>query len=120
MRESDVDDLCPALLTELTRLGTAYLAVSEAPDEELVARLRKQWDRAFILNPRTAPRPTGPEDLDLVERGAADMLSFGVLFLANPDLPIRLARGGPFNEPNRSAFYGGGDEGYIDYPALDD
>jgi len=33
------------------------------------------------------------------------MVSFGVLFLANPDLPARLARGGPFNEPDPATFY---------------
>ena len=34
--------------------------------------------------------------------GTADMVSFGALFLANPDLPTRLAAGGPFNTPDRA------------------
>jgi N-ethylmaleimide reductase len=50
----------------------------------------------------------------------ADMVSFGKLFLANPDLPRRLAIGGPFNDPDPATFYGGGDHGYVDYPALAD
>ncbi len=50
--------------------------------------------------------------------GRADLVSFGVLFLANPDLPERLRRGGPYNAPDLSTFYGGGAEGYTDYPAL--
>jgi N-ethylmaleimide reductase len=58
--------------------------------------------------------------LHLVEDGTADLLSFGSLFLANPDLPRRLARGGPFNAPDPATFYGGADHGYIDYPPLDD
>ncbi|UOZ03439.1 alkene reductase [Amycolatopsis sp. WQ 127309] len=120
MADPEADELYPALVAELKRIGLAYLEVSEAPDTDLVARLRKQWEGVFILNPRTAPRPTGLEDLALVEQGATDMISYGALFLANPDLPTRLAAGGPFNTPKPEAFYGGGDEGYIDYPTLED
>ena len=50
--------------------------------------------------------------------GRADLISFGKLFLANPDLPKRLARGAPLNPPDHSTFYGGGEQGYTDYPAL--
>jgi N-ethylmaleimide reductase len=55
--------------------------------------------------------------------GHADMVSFGSLFLANPDLPQRLARDAALNRPDPSTFYGVGPEhlerGYTDYPALD-
>jgi 2,4-dienoyl-CoA reductase-like NADH-dependent reductase (Old Yellow Enzyme family) len=37
---------------------------------------------------------------------------------ADPDLPRRLAGGGPFNAPDPSTFYGEGPGGYTDYPAL--
>ncbi|PAX84604.1 alkene reductase, partial [Streptomyces albidoflavus] len=47
-----------------------------------------------------------------------DLVSYGQLFLANPDLPARLRAGGPFNEARRATMYGGGAEGYTDYPAL--
>jgi len=57
-------------------------------------------------------------ELALVEDGTADMISFASLFLANPDLPARLAAGGPFNSPDRATFYGGDEHGYTDYPAL--
>jgi N-ethylmaleimide reductase len=50
--------------------------------------------------------------------GWADMVSFGVLYLANPDLPARLAQGGPYNVPDISTFYGGDERGYTDYPIL--
>ena len=48
--------------------------------------------------------------------GLADLISFGVPFLANPDLPERFAEGAPLNTPNRDTFYMGGASGYIDYP----
>lgn len=43
---------------------------------------------------------------------------FGQPFLANPDLVERLRRGAALNKPNPATYYGGGAEGYIDYPAL--
>ncbi|KAG9027782.1 hypothetical protein FRB95_007389 [Tulasnella sp. JGI-2019a] len=41
---------------------------------------------------------------------------FGRAFIANPDLPLRLKYDLPLNEPDRSTFYTGGAQGYIDYP----
>ncbi|WP_119964091.1 alkene reductase [Simplicispira lacusdiani] len=55
-----------------------------------------------------------------VASGAADIVSFGRAFLANPDLVARLRRGAPLNAPDRATFYGGGARGYTDYPALGD
>jgi N-ethylmaleimide reductase len=50
--------------------------------------------------------------------GAADLVSFATLFIANPDLPERFRRGAPFNAPERKTYYGGAAAGYTDYPAL--
>jgi N-ethylmaleimide reductase len=50
--------------------------------------------------------------------GDADAIAFGVLFLANPDLPERFRRGAELNTPDPKTFYGGGEKGYVDYPAL--
>jgi N-ethylmaleimide reductase len=55
----------------------------------------------------------------VLQAGLADLVAFGQLFLANPDLPERFRRGAPLNAPNPQTFYGGGPEGYIDYPAID-
>jgi 2,4-dienoyl-CoA reductase-like NADH-dependent reductase (Old Yellow Enzyme family) len=54
----------------------------------------------------------------VIQSGEADAVGFGVLFIANPDLPHRLAIGAPLNLPEPSTFYGSGPEGYVDYPAL--
>lgn len=117
--EDDLEAAYAALLAELAPLGLVYIHVMETPGlRELTTALRAQWPGAFILNPGTHPAPTGPADLALVEDGTADLISFGSLFLANPDLPVRLAQGGPFNEPDRTAYFGGDHRGYTDYPAL--
>lgn len=100
-------------------LGLAYLHVLGAGAPELTPRLRKQWDGPFLLNPATPGSRTGPAQLSLIEDGSTDLLSFGALFLANPDLPARLAAGGPFNNPDMTKAYGGDHNGYTDYPALD-
>jgi N-ethylmaleimide reductase len=55
----------------------------------------------------------------VIERGDADLVAFGKLFIANPDLPERFRKNAPLNEPVVSAFYGGGEHGYIDYPTLE-
>ncbi|QQL45917.1 alkene reductase [Sulfuriroseicoccus oceanibius] len=54
----------------------------------------------------------------LVESGVADAVSFGRWFIANPDLPQRFAQDAPLNEADPNTFYGGGSEGYTDYPFL--
>jgi N-ethylmaleimide reductase len=53
-----------------------------------------------------------------IASGDGDLVAFGRLYLANPDLPERIRQGGPYNQPNPATFYGGGAEGYTDYPTL--
>ena len=48
----------------------------------------------------------------------ADLVAFGRAFISNPDLVERLQRGAPLNAWDKSTFYGGGAQGYTDYPAL--
>ncbi|ASU85846.1 alkene reductase [Nocardiopsis gilva YIM 90087] len=108
-----------ALIDAIAPLGLAYLHVCEAgPIRDISTDLRKRFDGAFILNPYTPDRPTGLDELSLIEDGTADILAYGIAFLANPDLPARLAAGGPFNEADPSTFYGGDERGFTDYPAL--
>ncbi|MEV4109891.1 alkene reductase [Nonomuraea sp. NPDC049695] len=116
--EDDIEETYGTLVTRLAPLGLAYLHLVENPDRDLTRRLRKEWPGAFILNPFTHPAPTGPDALELVEDGTADMITFGALFLANPDLPARLATDGPYNTPDPAAFFGGDHRGYTDYPTL--
>ncbi|HUW49599.1 MAG TPA: alkene reductase [Sulfuricella sp.] len=51
--------------------------------------------------------------------GYADLVAFGALFIANPDLPERFARNVPLNTPDQGTFYGGDEKGYTDYPFMD-
>jgi N-ethylmaleimide reductase len=58
--------------------------------------------------------------MDAMATGRADAVAFGKAFIGNPDLVERLRRDAPLAEANRATFYGGGAEGYTDYPALTD
>ncbi|MFC4166271.1 alkene reductase [Teichococcus aestuarii] len=101
---------------ELGRRKIAFLFAREheAPDR-IGPQLRAAFGGPFIANERFSPEQAAA---DLAE-GRADAISFGLKFIANPDLPERLRLGAPLNEVNRDTLYAGGAEGYVDYPALD-
>jgi N-ethylmaleimide reductase len=109
-------------LTELG--GLAYLHVVEAPvatggpDDHAVCAtdlVRPVYKGTLIstggYTVETAERA--------VEKGRADLIGFGRLFIANPDLPERIRTGAPLNEPNAETFYTPGERGYVDYPSLE-
>jgi 2,4-dienoyl-CoA reductase-like NADH-dependent reductase (Old Yellow Enzyme family) len=54
----------------------------------------------------------------VVAKGEADAVAFGKWFIANPDLPRRLATGATLNAVRADKFYHPTAEGYTDYPAL--
>ncbi len=122
MCDSDPGKTFRTLVTELARLDLAYLHVVEesgapetAPRFDMTG-LRALWNGPYIVN--------GNYDYNratkVIADGRADFVSFGKLFLANPDLPLRFARRAPLNVPDRRSFYGGDDRGYIDYPFLEE
>lgn len=121
---NDIDEPAPeatytALVRAIEPLGLAYLHILEAtPIRELTLALRKAFSGTVVINVHSEG-PTGPNDHTVIDDGIADLISYGALFLANPDLPARLKAGGPFNTPDPSTFFGGDARGYTDYPALD-
>lgn len=76
--------------------------------------LRKEFAGAWIVN--------NGYDLELatkaVSSGYADLVAFGKLYLANPDLSERFKQNAALNEPDSKTFYGGDEKGYTDYPFL--
>ena len=123
MSDSDTITTFSYLAGELDRRRLLYLHVSEAvagpmapPPGTVRAApmLRRRFKGALILN--------GGYDAQSAEaaisQGKADLVAFGVPFLANPDLPTRYARHAPLNAPDQATFYGGDAKGYIDYPSL--
>ncbi|MEL6373009.1 MAG: alkene reductase [Pseudomonadota bacterium] len=59
---------------------------------------------------------TRESGMALVEEGGADLIAYGRLFIANPDLPARFKADLALNPYDRATFYGGDHRGYTDYP----
>jgi len=103
----------------LDDLGVAYLHIAEAdwddapgmPDAFREA-LRMIYRGTLIYSGKY----TKARAEHALARGWADLIGFGRPFIANPDLPERLRRDLPLNDGNRSRYFGGGAEGYTDYP----
>jgi|SRR4051794_7891590 len=115
----DVEATYTTLVREIAPLGLAYLSVLHAePDSDLVQRLRKEFGGAFLLNSGFAEVTTRESAQRLLDDDLADAVVVGRPFLANPDLVERWRTGAGLNEPDPDTFYGGGAEGYTDYPTL--
>ncbi len=114
------DDLSvyEVLVAGLAELGLAYLHVVAEADDPIVAKLRGMWPNTFVLNTGFAADSDRDTMEAVIEDGTADAVSVGRPFLANPDLVRRWTEGAELNAPQQETFYGGGAEGYTDYPAL--
>ncbi len=116
--ETDTEATYWALLEGLDPLGLLYLHVVEGPETDYAEGLRKRWSGPFVLNTGFTGVSSLAAAQGAVDSGATDLFSLGRAFVANPDLVERLRSGAPLAEPDPATFYGGGAEGYTDYPAL--
>jgi N-ethylmaleimide reductase len=115
---ADVAATYSALVDGIADLGLAYLSVLADPAQELVQRLRKDFGGVLIANDGFGEVTTREKAQAVLDADLADAVAVGRLFLANPDLPARWQQGADLNEPDPDTFYGGGAEGYTDYPSL--
>ncbi|MFA5963903.1 MAG: alkene reductase [Sphingomonas sp.] len=108
----------------LSDIGIGFLELREpGPDgtfgrtdvPRLSPEIRKVFAGPLVLNSDYLTVAAAQERIDA---GVADAISFGRSFLANPDLPARLAAGAPLNDSDMATWYSQGPEGYVDYPAL--
>jgi len=116
------------LVHQLAPLGLAYIhlivGATGGPREvegrpfdytSLHALYRKHGGQgAWMLNNGYTDKAGAQAALD----AGADIVAFGRPYIANPDLVARLRQDAPLNTPDRATFYGGGAEGYTDYPTL--
>lgn len=125
---NDVSDSDPAanygyIVGQLDKRGLAYLhmveqapgAETDATQADIMKQLRAKWSGFYIVNGGY----DGDTAAKAVAEGHADAVAFGRLFIANPDLPQRLRLNATLNEGDGGTYYGGGAEGYIDYPFLE-
>lgn len=103
----------------LEQEGIAYLSIAEAdwanaPD--LPEAFRREVRSTFSGRIIYAGLYTAERAARVIESGLADLVAFGRPFIANPDLPERIANGWPLNALNVAGMYGGGEQGFTDYP----
>ncbi|ACZ77662.1 alkene reductase [Dickeya zeae] len=116
MQDADPQALFGYVAEQLDSRELAFIFVREALDtpQRILPLIRKTFRGVVIANDGLT-RDTAEQ---LLADGEADAVSFGRMYIANPDLVERLRRGAPLNELNGSTIYGAGAEGYTDYPVL--
>jgi N-ethylmaleimide reductase len=128
MADSDPAALYEYVISQLNKKQIAYLDLIEPQaraglvDEmntkapESVCKLF----RPYFAGPIIASGGFTPKTAEIaISLGIADLIGFGRMFIANPDLPKRIFLNKELNQPNKKTFYGGGAEGYLDYPELE-
>ena len=126
--DADPQPLFDYVIRQLAPLGLAYIHIIEGATGGPRELPDRPFDYAAL---KAAYREAGGKgawmtnnayDATLAEQavadGSADIVAFGKLYIANPDLVERLRTKAPLNAWDQSTFYGGGEKGYTDYPTL--
>lgn len=124
MFDSNPEATFSYVVEQLNRFALSYLHVTEMGQEQPGAAgpafdlhlLRRLWRGIYITNSGYHEAKAN----EALAAGEADLVAFGVPYLANPDLVTRFAEDASLNTPDQATFYGGGAEGYTDYPRLDE
>ena len=119
MIDSDPVGVTTYIAQQCSTRGIAYLHVMradffQAQQGDVVTPARQHFKGTLISNMGY----TADEAEQAIAEGKLDAVAFGTSFLANPDLPARIAAKAPLNAPNAARFYSPGPEGYTDYPAM--
>jgi N-ethylmaleimide reductase len=121
MHDSNPQALFNYVVTELNQFNLAYLHVVEGgihgggkADAFDFVELRKLYKGAYMAN-LSYDKARGNA---AIASGHADVIAYGVPFIANPDLVERYKTDAPLNEADANSFYGGAEKGYTDYPFL--
>ncbi|MFT6927156.1 MAG: N-ethylmaleimide reductase [Psychromonas sp.] len=117
--ESDPHNTYVEAVKVLEQAGIAYLSIAEAdwdnaPDlpELFYKAVRLEFSGRIIY----AGKYTVEKAVNILAKGYGDLFAFGRPFIANPDLPERIANNWPLNEADPATMYGGTELGYSDYP----
>lgn len=122
MRDSNPEGHFRRVVEWIAPLGLAYLHVTELGKDAPGAAgpwfdprtLRPLWPGLFMSN-HGYDATSGNA---AVASGSADLVAYGALYIANPDLVERFRSGAALNLPDPATFYLGGERGYTDYPTL--
>ena len=122
MKDSQPQQTFEYVIKALNAFNLAYLHITEMGSENpgmagpaFDLSLCREWYQGHYM---TNSEYTFDTANVAIKSGDADCISFGKLFIANPDLVERFATQSPLNTPDSDSFYGGDAHGYIDYPFL--
>jgi N-ethylmaleimide reductase len=125
IHDSNPLKLFTCVIKELSQHKLAYLHLIEGRGSEIGlgdmlhegALNNAELFRSCFSGPLISAAAHSPESAaHTIERGLADAVAFGRLYIANPDLAERIRGELPLNAYDRSTFYGGAERGYTDYP----
>ena len=115
MLDSDPAATYGYVAREMAKRQIAFICSREVRKEGWFGpELKRQFGGVYIVNEGF----TKDSAEAALEAGEADAVAWGKAFIANPDLPTRLAEDLPLNQPDPETFYAPGPEGYVDYPPL--
>ncbi|TCS73799.1 N-ethylmaleimide reductase [Sulfuritortus calidifontis] len=122
MRDSNPEATFSRVVELLNPLKLAYLHITELGKDAPgaagplfdVKKLRRLWQGIYMTNHGYDPASADAA----LAKGEADLVAFGALYIANPDLAERVAGKAPLNAPDPATFYTGGPKGYTDYPFM--
>ena len=122
MSDSDPRSHFGEIITSVNRHRLAYLHLIEPnqadQDHGAVCVPSREFRPLFEGTLLVCDGYDGAKARAAIADGHADLVAFGKLFIANPDLPARLQANAPLNTPDPATFYGGDAHGYTDYPSL--
>ncbi|BAO45337.1 alkene reductase [Thiolapillus brandeum] len=117
MSDSDPGKHFHYFVGQLNARRLAYLHVLEGDMSTRIRELDYHALRALFPGTYLANNGYDFEQAQAaLNRGTADLVAFGIPFLANPDLVRRYQEGLPLNQADPSSYFGGDESGYIDYP----
>ncbi|MFD2190547.1 alkene reductase [Pistricoccus aurantiacus] len=123
LTDDEPEEMAFYMADQLSKRGIAYLHINE-PDwaggdikltDDFRRALRDRFKGSLIF----CGHYDAARAKRIIDDGIADAVAIGRSYIANPDLVERFRLGAPLNEPNPDTFYGGKEEGYTDYPFLD-
>jgi N-ethylmaleimide reductase len=127
MGDSDPEKLFSLAVSKVASLGLAYIHLVEPRQDEANGLDISRWESTLLGSVFRDKFPgkiiaaggySGESAEAAIAAGDADAVAFGRNFIANPDLPKRLAMEAELNRYHRESFYGGTEKGYTDYPFL--
>ena len=107
------------MATEMSRRHIAFLEIRHEnhalPQEQAILHIARRHFHGVLMSNGSYTRESGEAT---VSGGSTDAIVYGRPYIANRDLVERFSKHAPLNKVNDDRLYGGGPDGYSDYPTL--